>query len=202
MLCYHRCKGWHQDSEHSDDHLWPRWVDPNLIASCLLLGPLALSSPRPACEDTEKALPLSSLSPPPQPLPGPWAGFPALSGRVAAMGSDTLGKVLAVSEELLHAQFTWKGDSDGQGSASIPARLKLPSQSSQPLGWSGMGTPETPGQLLFTDPSWTNHAFLLPTVANGSSLAILPCPLPTLSQLFSCLLQVTFFPAWLALPIT
>lgn len=127
MLCYPRCKGWHQDAEHSDDHLWPRWVDPNLIASRLLLGPLALPSPRPAREDMEKALPLPSPSPPPHHLPGPWAGFQALSGRAAATGSDTLGKASAVSEELLHAQFTWKADSDGQESASIPAKLRLSS---------------------------------------------------------------------------
>lgn len=42
--------------------LWPRWVDPNATAPSLFLHPLSLPLPRPTCKDTEKPLPLPSLS--------------------------------------------------------------------------------------------------------------------------------------------
>lgn len=113
--------------------------------------PLALPLLRLVWEDTEG--PLAAPQPVPSSaalLPGLWAGCPALSGRVAAAGSDTLGPALAVGEGpdcnfwegRLH-QHTWKGVTlMGKGRSSPGARTETPStQSSWPEEPSSTGSP-------------------------------------------------------------
>ena len=177
------------------------WVDPKSPVAAPLPDPLTLPLLRPACEDTEEPLPLPSPSPPPPPrLPGPWAGCPALSGRVAAVGSDTvgsdtLGPALAVSEGtdcklwgrsccIKHTRegVTMMGREHSQPSLG-PRHISA--WSSRPWGQSSTGSPGTPGGLLFTSPSLANHGFLFPTASDARSLAFSPGPpLPCLSLMF------------------
>lgn len=140
------------------------------------------------------------------PLPGPlvcsllpcslvYGKAAQVSGRVAAVGLDTLGPALAVRRGWIAnsgggAAATRAHGSDGQGRLPVPAQGQgtlFPEQMA--LGQSSTGSLRG----MWGAPA--KHSFLLPMASNGSSLAILPQLFPAMPLLFQCLLEAASFSA-------